>query len=1302
MIAAALVCVFIAVSVWPHRKNNSETIPIILLLLGIIEWVVAALIGLLDQNLSHKILWAKFEYIGVVSVPLALLVYVLFHSSQRLNAKRLAWLAIIPVLTLVLAWMNGNHGLIWATYTPYLENGLVLSKKTYGIGFWVYWVYSYLVLLAATILTIRIMLVSARMFRWQSILVVVGILMPWAGNLLYVLHISPFKDLDLTPLAFSITAIMLSIGMFRWQLFDIKPIAQAAMIAGMADGLMILDNQDRVVDVNPAAQAILGLNRQDIVGKHKQQVIVDWLPLEDRPDRALGKTIEIMFPGGREKRDYEFSDSPFYEKSGFLGGRIIFLHDVTDRNRLEESLREAERKQAELILQQAENKYEALFRNMSVGVTYQDTDGKVIDLNPAAERILGTKKTQISDPVSIHANLKTIHPDGSDFPAEENPGVVSLTTGKPLLNQVMGIYFPTQKNYHWINISTAPLFKPGEDRPYRVFVTFEDITERKRAEEALANSEKSYRSLFENASMGIFHSVPEGRFLRVNPALATMLGYASPEELVTQITDISTQLYVDSKKRSEIIKDTEKGDWIYVENPFRRKDGSTLMANLSARRVPNPDGTLAYLEGFVEDITARKQAEEALRDSEQRYRGLFEYAPISLWEEDFSAVKKRLEGLRREGVTDFQIFFHEHPEVVIECVKLVKILDVNKATLRLLRAKEKADLKRNFSLTVQSDALPGFACEMVNIAEGKNEFEFERINYTMDGERLEVSLFWSTAPGYEESLSKVFVSNMDITQRKQADLERTHQAEELARLYRASGSLLSESPFDLHALAAVILKTVLEEFGQHNCSILLVEEGSQNITRVAVGGAYASQANKMELSLDGPGLIPLSLRTGQCINTPDIRENPTYFPGWELARSELTIPLKIGKRVIGAIDVQSAEPASFSANDERLMTIFSERAALALEHARLYSQTERRLENLTALRTIDSAIASSFDINLTLGILLKQVTRQLGIPAADVLIFNPATQTLGLSAVKGYQASRRWQADLPLGESYAGQIVRGKRAITVDDLTKNAEEEPRIAELVREGFIAYIGMPLIAKGLVKGVLEIYQRKPIVLDQEKRSFLDMLAGQAAIAIDSAQLFENLQSSNIELMMAYDATIEGWAQALDLRDRETEGHSRRVTDLTVKLAASFGSTPEELIHIRQGALLHDIGKLGVPDEILRKPGALSDEEWESMRKHPQYAYDLLSPITYLHPALDIPYCHHEKWDGTGYPRGLKENQIPLAARIFAVVDVWDALTSNRPYREAWSKEKALQYIQEQAGKHFDPKVVAVFIREIANQR
>ena len=188
--------------------------------------------------------------------------------------------------------------------------------------------------------------------------------------------------------------------------------------------------------------------------------------------------------------------------------------------------------------------------------------------------------------------------------------------------------------------------------------------------------------------------------------------------------------------------------------------------------------------------------------------------------------------------------------------------------------------------------------------------------------------------------------------------------------------------------------------------------------------------------------------------------------------------------------------------------------------------------------------------------------------------------------------------------------------------------------------------------------------------------------------------NIEQAHLQLLSAYDATIEGWSRAMDLRDKETEGHTQRVTLLSEKLAKMAGIDENDLVHIRRGSLLHDIGKLGVPDSILLNPNKLTDEEWDMMRKHPQYAYEMIKPVEYLHPALDIPYCHHEKWDGTGYPRGLKGEEIPLSARIFAIVDVWDALTSDRPYREAWDKQRALQYINEQSGKHFDPNMVSLF--------
>jgi putative nucleotidyltransferase with HDIG domain len=249
--------------------------------------------------------------------------------------------------------------------------------------------------------------------------------------------------------------------------------------------------------------------------------------------------------------------------------------------------------------------------------------------------------------------------------------------------------------------------------------------------------------------------------------------------------------------------------------------------------------------------------------------------------------------------------------------------------------------------------------------------------------------------------------------------------------------------------------------------------------------------------------------------------------------------------------------------------------------------------------------------------------------------------------------------------------------------------------MLKEGFVSYYGVPLIAQGNIKGVLEIFHRAAFEGDPEWISLLDTLAAQATIAINTAELFRNLKQSNTELELAYDSTIEGWSRALDLRDKETKGHTQRVTEIAVLLARQMGIPEAELVHVQRGALLHDIGKMGTPDPILLKPGPLTDAEWAIMRQHPTIAFELLLPIVYLRPALDIPYSHHEKWDGTGYPRGLKGEQIPLPARIFAIVDVWDALRSTRPYRGAWPEDKVRENLKEQSGKRFDPKVVEAFL-------
>ncbi|MCD4752914.1 MAG: GAF domain-containing protein [Anaerolineaceae bacterium] len=430
----------------------------------------------------------------------------------------------------------------------------------------------------------------------------------------------------------------------------------------------------------------------------------------------------------------------------------------------------------------------------------------------------------------------------------------------------------------------------------------------------------------------------------------------------------------------------------------------------------------------------------------------------------------------------------------------------------------------------------------------------------------------------------------------------------------------------------------------------------------------------------------------------NVKEDPRFqnFGQSGNVASWMGVPLIVRDTMIGHLTFDNDSPGTYSSEQADLARIFASQAAQAIENARQYNDAQRRMEWLNTLHKIDQAITSSFNLENPLEVMLDHLLVQLEVDAAAVLRYEKDIQVLTFSQGQGFRTTALKYTNLRLGEGHAGKVALQRQPLFVPDMDKPEKSLLESPGFQEEGFVAYYGVPLITKGELMGVLEIFHRSALSPNDEWVNYLHVLAEQAAIAIENSTMFNDLQNTNVKLVQAYDATIEGWARALEMRDMETEGHSRRVVDLTINLAQCLEVRGEKLVHIRRGALLHDIGKMAVPDTILQKPEELNDEEWRIMRQHPVSAYEWLSPIEYLQPALNIPYCHHEKWDGSGYPRGLRVEQIPLEARIFAVVDVWDALQSDRPYRKAWPRKKTLTYIQEQSGKHFDPKVVVAFIK------
>ncbi len=383
------------------------------------------------------------------------------------------------------------------------------------------------------------------------------------------------------------------------------------------------------------------------------------------------------------------------------------------------------------------------------------------------------------------------------------------------------------------------------------------------------------------------------------------------------------------------------------------------------------------------------------------------------------------------------------------------------------------------------------------------------------------------------------------------------------------------------------------------------------------------------------------------------------------------------------------------------------------ELQREVESAKRRLRRLRALYEVDMAILGATEGRVSLGVALDRVRDELEADASNLFEWDAAGGALRLRVVRGFRVpdpgleGLEGRRRLALGEGFAGRVASDGATLVVPDVEAALEQggiaaTPEVERFVREeGFRAYVGVPLTARGELRGVLGMFFRRPFTPDPEWLEFAETMAGQIAIALDHAGTLEDLRRANRELERAYDATLEGWVRALDLRDQGTEGHTQRVTELTLKLARRLGVSEGELVHLRRGALLHDIGKMAIPDRILLKPGKLTDEEWALMKRHPVYAYEWLKHIEFLRPALEIPYSHHERWDGTGYPRGLKGEAIPLAARIFAVVDAWDAMTSDRPYRKALSREQAVEELKRGAGTQFDPRIVEAFLQMLQEE-
>lgn len=375
--------------------------------------------------------------------------------------------------------------------------------------------------------------------------------------------------------------------------------------------------------------------------------------------------------------------------------------------------------------------------------------------------------------------------------------------------------------------------------------------------------------------------------------------------------------------------------------------------------------------------------------------------------------------------------------------------------------------------------------------------------------------------------------------------------------------------------------------------------------------------------------------------------------------------------------------------------------ALQLQLPNLPNAQQLPARMLAAMLKVSSALASSLELGEVLQIAIDSTVETVGMDSGAIYLLEGPFLYLGATTpiLTPEMQWLRLQPQLLKDHPHLHQsLVQGQPVYLMDARAVGLSlAERAIVEARNLRSILYI--PLRQEATPIGVLIVGSTsQPREFGAHEFDLCRVLSHLVSMAVVNARLFNTVQKNNLELTHAYDATLQGWSLALELRDQDTQGHTRRVVQLTEALANLLEVPQSHLTFIRRGALLHDIGKMGIPDSILRKKGWLTPDEWIVMRRHPELAYQFLVHIDFLVPALDIPYCHHERWDGTGYPRGLKGEDIPLAARIFAVVDVYDAITSDRPYRPALPESEALRYIREQAGRHFDPHIARKFLNNL----
>lgn len=825
----------------------------------------------------------------------------------------------------------------------------------------------------------------------------------------------------------------------------------------------------------------------------------------------------------------------------------------------------------------------------------------------------------------------------------------------------------------------------------------------------------SYRKLTENqlqlqsaaissAANAILITDQNGSIEWVNAAFTKLTGYTFDEAYGKKPGDLVKSGVQDSHFYQKMWEDILSGKSWQGEVINRRKDGQLYSEKLTITPVIHENGEIRQFVAIKEDVTEQRQNENIMQSRLRLHDFSINHSLQELLQETLDEIEK---------LTGSQVgFFH----FLSDNQENISLRAWSKRTIeqychvqnyqpryKISQAgvwvdcvwERKPVIHNHFSDLPHKKGMP----------EGHVNIERELVVPVIRNNKIVAIIGVGNKPvDYSERdvqiVSRLADLAWDITEIKAStESLKVHlkRQEQIAALGRELANYR-----ELSRICSIAENFFVNILGCRTFSVALIDKENQKLEIIHTSDQQILLNPEFSASTEFHQSSPeyqlaIGMRSPIVLASPEQIHNGVYFfknPEIHNIKIICQLPLVIDDQPIGIIELQCHQERDFQSEDIEWLSVVANQVGLSIQNGKLFSETQQRIFELTTLATIDTAVIEHMEAQNTYSMIINQVVTGLKVDAAVLFLYRSEEEILECACQTGYYDESHLPRRILLGESLAGNTALNRQILHVNF------DEPGINEFLldtmnEEGFREYFGIPLIADSQLIGVLELLHRSPLQPDTNWVRFLKIIANQTAIAVKTYQLYNSVQQANQELLKAYDLTIEGWSKAMDMRDEETENHTKRVTNLAIHLANRLGFKNEQLLFIQRGAMLHDIGKLGVPDRILSKPGHLTEDEWRIMQRHPQFAFNMLVPIEYLHTCLDIPYCHHEKWDGTGYPRKLKGDQIPLAARLFAIVDVYDALTSDRPYRKAWTPEKAKEYIREQSGKHFDPNIVEVFL-------